>query len=137
MAGHTARCLLLTCESRLRARFGDDILAVEEQHGHAVATVARGRYHEVCRFLRDEPEFACDYCDFTGGVDFGAEDGFEVVTHLFSTHAPPQRARQGAAAARGPALPDDLRPVRRPANWHERETIEMFGDPRSRGTRSR
>ena len=69
-----------------------------EQHGHAVATVTRERYHDVCRFLRDEPEFACDYCDFTAGVDFGDEAGFEVVTHLFSDAAPPQRAPQGARA---------------------------------------
>ena len=33
------------------------------------------------RFLRDEPELACDFCDFTAGVDLG-EDGLEVVTHL-------------------------------------------------------
>ena len=71
-------------ESRLRARFGQDILAFEVQHGHAVATVSTERYRDVCRFLRDEPEFDCTYCDFTAGVDFGPERGFEVVTHLFS-----------------------------------------------------
>jgi NADH-quinone oxidoreductase subunit C len=72
-------------ESRLRARFGEDILEVAEQHGHAVASVAPPQYHDLCRFLRDEPEFDCDYCDFTTAVDFGAEAGLEVVTHLFST----------------------------------------------------
>ena len=42
-------------------------------------------YHDAVRFCRDEPEFGCDFCDFTGGVDFGDEGGFEVVTQLFST----------------------------------------------------
>jgi hypothetical protein len=64
----------------LRARFGSDVVDVTEQYGHAVATITRDRYHDVCRYLREEPEFDCDYCDFTGGVDFGADAGFEVVT---------------------------------------------------------
>ena len=46
--------------------------------------VIRRRYRELMRFLRDEPDFACDYCDFTAGVDRG-EAGIEIVTHVFST----------------------------------------------------
>ena len=113
--------------SRLRARFGDDVVDVAEQHGHVVATVTRERYHDVCRFLRDEPEFACDYADFTSGVDWGEERGFEVLTHLFSTGAPPQPAGQGGAARRrrrSIATVSDLWPT---CDWHERETAEMFG----------
>src|SRR5712691_3499463 len=64
--------------SRLRAQFGEDVVDAGEQHGHAVATVTVGRYHDVCQFLRDEPDFACDYCDFTGAVDWGTKGGFDV-----------------------------------------------------------
>ena len=70
-------------ETRLRARFGDAVEVVD-QDGHAVATVPAASYREVVRFLRDEPEFACTYCDFTSAVDFGPERGFEVLTHLYS-----------------------------------------------------
>ena len=72
-------------ESRLRAQFGDDVLGFEDQHGHAVATIGPSRYREIVTFLRDEPELACDYCDFSSAVDLGPEGGFEVVTHLYST----------------------------------------------------
>ena len=41
--------------SRLRARFGSDVVDVTDQYGHAVATVTRDRYHDVCRYLREEP----------------------------------------------------------------------------------
>ena len=51
--------------SRLRARFGDDV-EIAEALGQVAATVTPERYHDLIRFLRDEPEFACDYCDFTG-----------------------------------------------------------------------
>ena len=77
-------------ESRLRARFGQDVLAFEEQHGHAVATVGVDRYREVCRFLRDEPEFACDYCDFTGWIL-----GSGVFSVIRPTARPPCARRRG------------------------------------------
>jgi NADH-quinone oxidoreductase subunit C len=113
-------------EERIRAQFGDDVLAFEDQHGHGVATVATARYREVVAFLRDEPEFACDYCDFTTGVDHGPEGGFEVVTHLFSTvHHHNVRVKVKLPHDEPVCLTiSDLFPG---ANWHERETMEMFG----------
>jgi NADH-quinone oxidoreductase subunit C len=112
-------------EARLRARFGDDILEVADQHAHAAVRVKPEVYREVCRFLRDEPELACDYCDFTTGVDFG-DGGFEVITHLFSTahhHNVRVRIRIPRDEPIAPTV-SDLFPT---SDWHERETAEMFG----------
>lgn len=112
--------------SRLRARFGADVLDVAEQHGHTVVTVSRERYHDVCRFLRDEPEFACDYADFTSGVDWGEERGFEVVTHLFSmTHRHNVRVKVGVPY--DDAVVATVSDLWATCDWHERETAEMFG----------
>ena len=112
-------------ESRLRARFGDDVVSFEDQHGHSVVAVTPERYHDVASFLRDDPEFACDYCDFTGGVDFG-DDGLEIVTHLFSTTRVHSVRVKVRLPVEQPSIPtiSDLYPT---ANWHERETAEMFG----------
>jgi NADH-quinone oxidoreductase subunit C len=112
-------------ETRVRAQFGNDVLAFEDQSGHAVVTVSIPRYHELVRFLRDEPDFACDYCDFTSGVDRG-EDGIEIVTHVFSTthhHNVRVKVRLPADDLVCPTI-SDLYPT---ADWHERETMEMFG----------
>jgi NADH-quinone oxidoreductase subunit C len=112
-------------EARLRAHFGDDILSFEEQAGHAVVSVPRERYRDVVTFLRDEPELACDFCDFTAGVDLG-ERGMEVVTHLHSTtrrHDVRVKVLLPADDAVIPTI-SDLYPT---ADWHERETAEMFG----------
>jgi NADH-quinone oxidoreductase subunit C len=111
---------------RLRARFGDDVSDVTDQHGDVVATVTRERYHELCRFLRDEPELACDYADFTTGVDLGEEAGFQVLTHLFSTTHHHNVRVKVAVPADDPVLPtvSDLWAT---CDWHERETAEMFG----------
>jgi NADH-quinone oxidoreductase subunit C len=111
---------------RLRAQFGEDITDVSDQFGHAVVTVGANRYRDLVRFLRDEPEFACDYCDFTGGVDLGDEGGFEVVTHLFSTTHHHNVRVKVKLPHDDPVCPtiSDLFPT---CNWHERETSEMFG----------
>ena len=112
-------------ETRVRARFGQDVVSFEDQHGHAVVGVTPGRYRELATFLRDEPELAMDYCDFSGGVDFG-EEGMEVVTHLFSTthdHNVRVKVRLPAEDLICPTI-SDIYPT---ANWHERETAEMFG----------
>ena len=112
--------------SRLRARFGADVLDVAEQHGHTAVTVSRERYHDVCRFLRDEPEFACDYADFTSGVDWGEERGFEVVTHLFSmTHRHNVRVKVGIPY--DDAVVATVSDLWATCDGHERETAEMFG----------
>jgi NADH-quinone oxidoreductase subunit C len=111
--------------SRLRARFGDDVEVVDTL-GHAVATVPAERYHDVVRFLRDEPEFACNFCDFTGAVDYGPDRGFEVLTHLFSTEHHHNVRVKVRLPAEEPvvATVSDLFPT---CDWHERETTEMFG----------
>jgi NADH-quinone oxidoreductase subunit C len=86
------------------------------------------RYHDAVRFCRDEPEFGCDFCDFTGAVDFGdGEDGgFEVVTQLFSTtnqHSVRLKVRLPHGEPSVPTI-SDLFPT---SDWHERELMEMFG----------
>ncbi len=112
-------------EARLRARFGDDVRSFEDRHGHAVATVLRDRYRDVVAFLRDDPDLACDFCDFTAGVDL-QERGIEVVTHLYST------THRHNVRVKVPLPPDDpvcptISDLFPTANWHEREAMEMFG----------
>ena len=111
--------------SRVRARFGDDVDVVETL-GQPVATVATDRYHDLVRFLRDEPELACDFCDFTGGVDLGPERGFEVVTQLTSTEHHHDVRVKVALPYEDPVCPT-ISDLYATCDWHERETMEMFG----------
>ncbi|MFN2590885.1 MAG: NADH-quinone oxidoreductase subunit C [Actinomycetota bacterium] len=112
---------------RLRAQFGDDILETEDVHGHAVVKTASGRYQEIARFLRDEPELGFDFFDFLSGVDLTPKGGgFQVVTHLYSTshnHHVRLKVDCDAGQPRCPTLSD----VWPGANWHEREAAELFG----------
>ena len=110
---------------RLRARFGDEVEVVDA-YGHAVATIPAGRYHDVVQLLRDDPDFACDYCDFTTAVDHGPEGGFEVVTHLYST-AHHHNVRVKVKLPHDEPVCPTISDIFPGANWHERETAEMFG----------
>ena len=113
-------------EARLRAHFGDAIVTVGDQFGHAVIEVTVGIYRDVCRFLRDEPDLAFDYCDFTAGVDWGPERGFEIITHLFST-THHHNARVKITIPHEDPVAPTVSDLFAGANWHERETLEMFG----------
>ena len=112
-------------ETWLRARFGDAITGFEVVFDEPVLTVTRERHHDVIRFLRDEPEFGFDYCDFSSGVDFG-DEGLEIVTQLFSLthhHRVRVKLRLGQDDLSYPTI-SDVYPT---ADWHEREIMEMFG----------
>ena len=112
-------------EERLRAQLGDDLLSAEDSFGHAAFGVSASRYHEAVKLCRDEPKLACDYCDFVGGVDRG-EDGFEVVTALYSTKLHHNVRFKVPLPREEPAI-DTITDLYAGANWHERELIEMFG----------
>lgn len=119
------RLTLPEMQERLQARFGEDILAFEESFGHGVAQVAPQRYREIATFVRDDPGFASDYPDLVCGVDNG-DEGLTVVAHLYSTaHGHHLRLKVSCDAA-DPVCPSiaDIYPG---ADWHERETAEMFG----------
>jgi NADH-quinone oxidoreductase subunit C len=110
---------------RLRAQFGDAIQDVSDRFGHAVVTVAPARYREIAELLRDDPDLAFDYYDFTAGVDLG-DDGFEVVTHLYSTVRNHHVRLKVTCDRENPTCPS-ISDVYPGANWGERETWELFG----------
>ena len=112
---------------RLRAQFGEDVLSTEEVNGHAVATVAPGRYAEIASFLKDEPELDFDFFDFLTAVDYRPKGrGFEVVTHLYSTRLHHNARLKVECDAEDPVCPT-ISHVWPGANWFERETWELVG----------
>jgi NADH-quinone oxidoreductase subunit C len=110
---------------RIRSRFGEDVLEATDALDQAVVRITPERYRDLIQTLRDDSSFACDFLDFVGGVDRG-EDGFDVVVQLYSTTRRHQVRVKLAAEAEEPVVPSisDLYPG---ANWHERETWELFG----------
>ncbi len=112
---------------RLRAQFGEDVRSSDDVFGHAVVTVGPERFEEMATFLRDEPDLDFDYFDFLTGVDYRPKGrGFEVVTHLYSTRLNHHVRLKLECDAEDPHCPT-LSGIWPGANWHERETWELFG----------
>ncbi len=90
--------------------------------------VRRERLLEVARVLRDEPGLRFEVCHSVSGVHYPGEVGRELhaVLHLLSiTHR--RRIRvEVACPDEDPHVPS-VTPVWPSADWHERETWDMFG----------
>lgn len=116
---------------RLKDRLGPDIPVTHTLCcGQAAAVVPKENLKAVCRLLRDDAELAFDYLSFVGGVDrLPFIPRFEVVYQLYSTrknHRVRVKTLVEDAADGAPSV-DSVVDVWPTADWHERETAEMFG----------
>ncbi|HEX6255718.1 MAG TPA: NADH-quinone oxidoreductase subunit C [Euzebyales bacterium] len=108
---------------RLEQRVLDRLVA----HDQLTLTVEPSAVPIAVQLCRDDPRLAFDFFDFLTGVD-EREDGFAVIIHLYSTqHRHHIQIRALADGGRdAPTLPT-ISHLYRGANWHERETYDMFG----------
>jgi NADH-quinone oxidoreductase subunit C len=94
--------------------------------GEVTVTVPAASITDACLFLRNNHGFdlLADIC----GADRGPEEDprFEVNYHLFSTiHF--QRLRLKVLVSEDEPMVPTVTGVWRTADWHERETFDMFG----------
>jgi NADH-quinone oxidoreductase subunit C len=108
----------------LTAVAGDDAV-VDETFGVVTIDVAADRWVEVATMVRDDPRTACDFFDWLSAYD-DRDAGLAVAAHVWSlrhkigvvlrTHVPRDAAQLTSLTSVWPG-----------ADWHERETFEMFG----------
>jgi NADH-quinone oxidoreductase subunit C len=111
---------------KLRENDASWIAGVIDAYGEVTAIIPRESIVDVCRKLRDEHGFdlLADVC----GVDRGPEEDprFEVNYHLFSTtHY--QRLRLKVLLSEDDTHVHTVTHLWKTADWHERETFDMFG----------
>ena len=108
--------------------FGDAITKVVVHRGEITFHVARERLLELVRYLRDDAHLRFEFCSSVSGVHYPADQGRELhaVYHLQSmTHN--RRIRLEVSVPDGdPHIPSIVRTYPT-ADWHERETYDMFG----------
>jgi NADH-quinone oxidoreductase subunit C len=99
---------------------------LKDTYGEVTVTVPRELIADACRFLKTENGF--DMLADLNGADRGPEEDprFEVVYHLFSTkHF--NRLRLKVLLSEDDPNVLTVTTVWKTANWHERETFDMFG----------
>jgi len=101
---------------------------VIEASGEVTAIVPREHIVAVCSFLKSSPDSEFDFLADLCGADRGpeAEPRFEVNYHLFSTTSY-HRLRLKVRVNEGDVHVPTVTGVWRTANWHERETYDLFG----------
>ncbi|MEW6731817.1 MAG: NADH-quinone oxidoreductase subunit C [Acidobacteriota bacterium] len=112
----------------IKERFPDAIEEIKEQHGEVSLYVKRDRLVELCRYLRDDPKLQFNLLSDLTGVDWGLEASprFEVVYQLRSLpHR--LRLRLKVRVDEEQCHVPTITPVWQTANWHERETFDLFG----------
>ncbi len=90
--------------------------------------VARDELVGLCSTLRDEPSLRFEMCMSVSGVDYGAdvEQRLHVVYHLLSMTYRRRVRLEVALDVEDPHVPSVVA-VYPTADWHERETWDMFG----------
>ena len=111
--------------ARIKERFSAAVMV--EYRGEVTAIVKRESIHEVCQFLRDDPEMACDYMVHVSSVDWPKDpERFEVVYEVYSI---PKRHRirvKTRVPESDPRL-DSMVDIWKGAEFMEREVFDMMG----------
>jgi NADH-quinone oxidoreductase subunit C len=96
--------------------------------GETTIVVPREHIVDACLFLKTSPETRFDFLADICGADRGTEEEprFEVNYHLFST-TKYHRVRLKVLLSEEDVHVPSVTGVWRTANWHERETFDMFG----------
>ena len=104
------------------------ITEVVEALGETTIVVQRESIRAACAFLKSWSESRFDFLADLCGVDRGVEEEprFEVNYHLFST-TKHHRWRLKVLLNEDNVHVDSVTSVWRTANWHERETFDLFG----------
>ncbi len=112
----------------LQRENGAWISEVVEALGETTIVVPREHIAEVCVFLKTTPGLEFNFLSDICGFDRGPEEAprFEVNYHLFST-TKLHRVRLKVLVNEDDTHVPSVTGVWRTANWHERETYDLFG----------
>lgn len=118
-------------KDKLVSRFGEAVVieavAFRDQ---VTATVVKEKLREVCTYLKDDPDLAFDFLSFVAGVDrYPDAPRFELVYQLNSLKHHHRFRIKTVLEEPEKGLPviDSVTEIWPTANWHERETAEMYG----------
>ena len=118
-----------TVIDRLKAEFGNRILATSNFRGDDEAVVAPGDWAAAARFLRDDAACAMNHFIDLTAIDYPEREPetprFDVVLLLRSL-AKKHRIRLKTRVRDAEEL-DSLVPLWQGADWTERECYDMFG----------
>lgn len=116
-----------TLVEKLNARFGEQAIEASEFRDELTIVVPKDRIVEICRFLKEDAELQFDLLADLCGIDmYTPTKRFGVIYNLFSLKKKLRVRLKTFAEEAEPRVPT-VTCVWGTANWHERETFDMFG----------
>ena len=114
-------------KEKLQQYFKDAIRGVFEFRDELTFIVAKKQIVRICEFLRDDEELAFDSIRDVCGADYyKPEERFEVIYNIYSMKNN-FRLRLKVRVEESDLHVPTVTGVYPGANWHERETYDMFG----------
>lgn len=111
----------------IKTRFPETITGTNIFRNELTLTVQKNAIAEIARFLKENEELDFSFLSDLCGVDRVETDNvFEVVYHLYSLSKNHRLRLKAPVSSDAPSLPT-VTGVWKTANWHERETYDMFG----------
>jgi len=112
---------------KLKEHFPSTIEVEEEFRGDLSVRVKKDQIVGVSEYLRNDPELRYDLIVDICGVDmYRPEARFEVVYHLYSLQNK-EYLRLKVEVDESDPVVDTVSHIWPGANWHERETFDMYG----------
>jgi NADH-quinone oxidoreductase subunit C len=112
---------------KLKARFGEQAIQASEFRSELTVVVPKDRIVEICRFLKEDAELSFDLLADVCGIDMNtSEKRFGVIYNLYSLRTTFRIRLKTFTEEEDPKVPT-VTGVWGTANWHERETYDMFG----------
>lgn len=112
---------------KLKSRFGDNAIEANEFRGELTIVVPKEIIVDVCRFLKDDTTLKFDLLADLCGIDmYTPAKRFGVIYNLYSLTSQHRIRIKTFVEEENPKLPT-VSNVWTTANWHERETYDMFG----------
>lgn len=108
----------------LAETFGARILESQQDSLNPWSVVESSAILDVCGYMRAEDSLSMDHLELLGGVDY--KDRIEVVYILNSMRHHHRYTLKCRLPRETPAI-STVESVWGVANWHERETFDMFG----------
>jgi NADH-quinone oxidoreductase subunit C len=103
----------------------DKVLEIDSGVRDGCIVVSPDAWLDAARFLRDDPRTCFEMCHDVTAVDW--LDHFDVVVHLYSIEKKHGVCMKMRTASHDEPKAPSLTPLWSAANWHERETYDMFG----------
>jgi NADH-quinone oxidoreductase subunit C len=112
---------------KLKAFAPESIRSTSEFRGDLTVTVAKDALLRIGEFLKSDPALAFDQLIDVVGIDmYRNEERFEVLYNLYSL-TNKAYVRLKVAVEESDPIVASMVSVWPGANWHERETYDMFG----------